>query len=83
MQLILNIDNDTLAKKIIQILNVFKSDGLSIEKQDDKKEIIEHSDEEIAQNWKKIVMDIDSDPNYYKSEQYYNDRGEYLMEKYK
>jgi len=83
VQLILNIDNDTLAQKIIQILNVFKSDGLSIEKQDNKKEIIKHSDEEIVQSWKKIVMDIDSDPNYYKSEQYYNDRGEYLMEKYK
>jgi len=83
VQLIVDIDNDILAQKIIRILDVFKGDGLTIKKQDDKEEVVEYSDEEIAQNWRELVMGIESDPNYYKSEQYYGDRGEYLMEKYR
>ena len=83
MQLIVDIDNDILAQKIIQILNIFKGDGLHIKKREEKVERVEYSDKYIEENWRELVMGIESDPDYYKSEQYYDDRGEYLMEKYR
>ncbi|MFK5976370.1 MAG: hypothetical protein QM493_07675 [Sulfurovum sp.] len=85
MQLIIDIPSNSLGDKIIQILNVFKSDGIKIEKRIEPKKIDESlfTKEYIEENWKELVMGCKSDPDYYKSEQYYNDRGEYLMEKYR
>ncbi|NEW61408.1 hypothetical protein GSY74_08945 [Sulfurovum sp. bin170] len=84
MQLLINIP-DSLANKIIQILNVFKSDGLEIVRKIDRSEesLPKYSDEYIEKNWKELIMTIKSDTDYHKSEQYQLDRGEYLMEKYK
>ena len=87
MQLIIDIPNNSLADKIIQILNVFKSDGAKIEIKQDlnvtKYRKFDYSDDEIEKNWKDILMNTQSDSDYYKSELYYEERGAYLMEKYK
>ena len=84
MQLLIDIEDNNLADKIIKILNVFKNDGLKIRKQniENQEKNIKYSDEYIKENWRDMIMTSNSDSNYYKSEQYYEDRGNYLMEKY-
>jgi len=88
MQLILNIENDSIAKKILLLLEHFKKDGLEVKQEVDLKvklQVNQYTDEYIKENWRTIISDglkgVDDD--YYKSEQYKMDRGEYLTEKYK
>jgi len=77
MQLIIDIPSKPLADKIIQILNVFKSDGIKIKKQIETKEIDESllSKEYIKEHWKELVMTNGDNTDYYKSDSYYEDRG--------
>jgi len=85
MQLTINIQNESLVNKIIQILEVFKNDGVEIVKQetasDDQER--EYTDEYLKENWREMVMMSGDSSDYYKSDQYYEDRGNYLLEKYK
>ena len=62
MQLIVDIKNDTIAKKIIQILEVFKSDGVEIKT--------------LKDNQKEDVQEYDVD--YERSFQYKLDRAEFI-----
>ena len=85
MQLIIDIENSSLVDKIIKTLEVFKNEGVSIVKKetptDDREK--EYTDEYLSENWKEMVMTSGDDSDYYKSDQYYEDRGKYLEEKYK
>ncbi len=86
MQLSVNIQDNSIAEKILWFLNSFSSKGVVVKKiylEDSDKDIL--SDEYIEKNWKKIVSKSleNYDEDYYKSDQYKLDRGEYLMEKYK
>jgi len=85
MQLVIDIDDNSLADKIIKILDVFKNDGLRITKKkmhnNDKNRV--YTDEYLEKNWKEMVMTSGDSADYYKSEAYYEDRGKYLSEKYK
>jgi len=87
MKLTIHIKNSDVFEKILWMLEHFKSDGVEIVKSDHMKIEDEtvYSDEYIEQNWRDIVSNALSsfDEDYYKSEQYKFDRGEYLMEKYK
>lgn len=76
MQLTVDIPDNSLADKIIQILNVFKNDGIKIKRQTEKKKIDESlfTEEYIKENWKELLMTSTDSSNYYKSEQYYEDR---------
>ena len=76
MQLIIDIPNNSLGDKVIQILNAFKSDGIKIEKRIESKKIDESllTKEYIKENWKELVMTTTDSSNYYKSDQYYEDR---------
>jgi len=76
MQLIIDIPNDSLGNKIIQILDVFKSDGIKIKKQVELQKNNESllTKEYIKENWKELVMTSGDSSSYYKSEQYYEDR---------
>ena len=76
MQLIVDIPNSSLADKIIQILNAFKSDGITIKKQAKSKNIDESllTKEYIKEHWRELVMTSGDSSDYYKSEQYYEDR---------
>ena len=69
MQLIVDIKNDTIAKKIIQILEVFKSDGVEIKTTDRSKEN------------QKDIQEYDVD--YERSFQYKLDRAEFIEMKEK
>lgn len=84
MQLIINIKNNSTVEKILWMLEHFKGDGVEIIQSDTlKKDETIYSDEYIEKNWKNMLMNITSDSEYIKSEKYKEDRGNYLMEKYK
>mgnify|MGYP000944521818 CR=1 FL=1 len=86
MKILLNIKNENVMEKLLWFLEHLKIDGVEIipEKQIIK-DHFNYTDEYIEENWREIVSDALSsfDEDYYKSEQYKLDRGEYLMEKYK
>ncbi len=85
MQLIVDIPNITLLSKIESLLKKFQNNGvkIQIEKENHKYKSFDYSNEDIEKNWKDILMQSESDADYYKSELYYEERGSYLMEKYK
>jgi len=84
MQLTIKIKNNNTVEKILWMLEHFKSDGVEIISSDAiKKDETVYSDEYIDKNWKSMLMNIKSDSDYVKSENYKEDRGNYLMEKYK
>ena len=76
MQLIIDIPSNSLGDKIIQILNAFKNDGIKIKKQVESKKIDESllTKEYIKENWRELVMTSGDSSDYYKSDQYYEDR---------
>ena len=81
MQLVIDIKNDSISDKIIQLLNIFKNDGVEIRHTDLNKPITENqqstttlSDDYIEKNWRKLIITKYSDSDYYKSEQYKIDR---------
>ena len=85
MQLIIDIENSSLVDKIIKTLEVFKNEGVSIVKKETQtgNREKEYTDEYLKENWKEMIMTSGDDSDYYKSDQYYEDRGKYLEEKYK
>ena len=78
MQLIIDIKNESIANKIKTILNVFKDDGVKVQELKTKNQKPETilSDEYIERHWKELIMTSGNSSNYYKSEQYYEDRAE-------
>jgi len=87
MQLTVNIDDNSIAEKILWFLNSFSTQGVEVNKviakNVHKYKDFNYTDEDIEKNWKDIIMNSQSDADYYKSELYYEERGEYLVEKYK
>ena len=69
MQLILNIENEAVAQKILWLLDHFKKDGLKILNRIDTNtdaQRHEYSDEYIKEHWRELVVthevpDIDDD----------------------
>ena len=91
MQLIINIENESIAEKIKGILNVFKNEGIVIqevkskiknekegelhsERSYPKVQETDLSDDYLKKHWKELVMTKGDYSNYYKSDQYYEDR---------
>ena len=83
MQLIIDIKNESIANKIKTILNVFKDDGVKVQelKTKNQKPETKLSDEYIQKNWKELIMTSGDSSEYYKSEQYYEDRVEDYRER--
>ena len=78
MQLIVNIKDESLARKIIKLLNVFKDDGIEVIKKEESQK--EWSDDYVQKNWREIGMnthsaDIDDDEYLYEAAwEYYNEK---------
>ena len=85
MQLTINIQNESLVDKIIKILEIFQNDGVHIVKKEFSSDNRgkEYTDEYLKENWREMIMNSGDNADYYKSEQYHEDRGNYLLEKYK
>ena len=83
MQLIIDIKNESIADKIKTILNVFKDDGVKVQELKTKSQQAETilSDEYMQKNWRELVMTSGDNSDYYKSEQYYEDRAEDYRER--
>jgi hypothetical protein len=84
MQLIINVQNESLVEKIVWFLETLKDKGVQVIQKDmtiDSKS--KYTDEYLRENWKEMVMSSGDSSDYYKSEAYYTDRGNYLLEKYK
>jgi len=88
MQLIVDIKNESISDKIIQLLKIFQNDGVEIKKteypQRKNKELRSqrvYRDENIEKNWEQIIRSAHVPENYYKSEQYAEDRVEDLKER--
>ena len=74
-QLILNIENENILDKLLWMLKHFEDDGVKIveEKKQHEKTF---SDEYLKENWKEMVMTSGDNSNYYKSDEYYEDRAD-------
>ena len=83
MQLIIDIKNESIADKIKTILNVFKDDGVKVQELKTKNQQAETilSDEYMQKNWRELVTISGDNSDYYKSEQYYEDRAEDYRER--
>jgi len=79
-QLILNIENENILDKLLWMLKHFESDGVKIV---EEKKLPEHTftDEYIKDNWRELIMTTHSDPEYYKSEAYYEERAKEYEER--
>lgn len=82
MQLVVDIQSESLMTKIIQLLNVFSSDGVKVKVLDSTKgqKTSELTDEFIEKNWKKIGMNthsvsLDDDERIYEAAaEFYSDK---------
>ncbi len=77
------LDNQGLKKKRIRF--DIPDEKLKDDSEEVYREEIEYSDEYIEKHWREILSKGlgKLNHNYYKSDQYMYDRGEYLAEKYK
>ena len=73
------------SKHIKVVAQIDDSEIKEIPKGKQIEEKAQYSDEYIKEHWRELIMTglSDYDENYYKSDQYKEDRGAYLMEKYK
>ena len=81
MQLIIDIQNESIADKIKTILSVFKNDGVEIKetlstepKTRNEKPETNLSEAYMEAHWKELVVTKGDYSDYYKSDQYYEDR---------
>ena len=85
MQLIINIQNESLVDKIVWFLETLKDKGVQIIQKETT--VLDgeskYTDEYLKENWKEMIMSSGDSSDYYKSEMYYEERGNYLLEKYK
>lgn len=87
MQILINVKNHIVLEKILWMLEHFKADGVEIQKihKEDEYTSEKYTDKYIEENWREIISNGVKDFNgdYYKSDEYKLERGEFLMEKYK
>ena len=85
MQLIINIQNESLVDKIVWFLETLKDKSVQIIQKETT--VLDgeskYTDEYLKENWKEMIMSSGDSSDYYKSEMYYEERGNYLLEKYK
>jgi len=82
MQLIVDIKNDSLADKIIKILDAFKDDGVKIQKPEigHQEPDVELDDQYIKEHWRELGMnthsaDLDDDKRLYEAAaRFYNEK---------
>jgi len=86
MQYVLDIPNEKIAEKLLPMIGGFKKDGVKIMPRDKilkEPNPPKYTDEYVQEHWREFVMSSGNNIDYYKSDQYKQERGEYLAEKYK
>ena len=82
MQLIIDIKNESIAKKIIRILNAFREDGVIIQRprSDSRQPKTEMDDQYIKEHWRELGMnthsaDLDDDKRLFEAaERFYSEK---------
>ena len=82
MQLTLNIENETVAKKILWFLEHFKQDGLEVKRVETNEEEQFYSDEYVRENWRDLAYKSSGDPAQDDDEVLIEKYGKYLSEKH-
>ncbi|WP_127470644.1 hypothetical protein [Thiomicrorhabdus aquaedulcis] len=82
-QLVLEIKNEMVKERFMWLLQHFKKDELEIISEIQSQDNQAWSDEYIKQNWRQLIKTSTMLPSYEDSEQYREDYGQYLLEKYK
>lgn len=82
MQLILNIKNESIAKKILWLLEHFRKDGLEIKLDDGNKKEMAFSDEYISENWHEFAYKASGEPEQDDDNILRENYGKYLSEKH-
>ncbi len=82
MQLIVDIENENVADKVVQFLKSLKKEGVKVTQQEttkNHKPQTEHSDEYIEENWQNVVSEAlaEYDSDYEKSFEYKIDRADF------
>jgi len=87
MQITLDIPNQEVAKNLLWMLEHFEKDGVKIHHITNKtlssKTSGNLTDAQIKQNWKTLLLNSNSEEDYFKSESFKMDKAQYLTEKYK
>jgi hypothetical protein len=87
MKFSIEIPNEQVAQKVVWFLEHLKSEGVIIIEPPatNSNTAIDYTDEYIAGHWRDLIITglANYDGEYYKSDRYKEDRGAYLMEKYK
>jgi len=87
MQITLDIPNQEVAKNLLWMLEHFEKDGVKIYNITNKtlssKTADNLTDAQIKQNWKTLLLNSNSEVDYFKSESFKMDKAQYLTEKYK
>jgi len=90
MQITLDIPNQEVAKNLLWMLEHFEKDGVKItnitnitNKTLSSKTADNLTDAQIKQNWKTLLLNSNSEVDYFKSESFKMDKAQYLTEKYK
>ncbi len=85
MQLTLNIENETIAQKILWLLEHFENEGLQIENQSDIKNKIqtpEYSEEYIEKHWRELAYNASGNPDQDDDKILIDSYGKYLNDKH-
>lgn len=82
-QLVLEVKNEVVKERLLWLLQHFKKDELEIISESRVEDNQALSDEYIEQNWCQLIKTSSMLPSYEDSEQYREDYGQYLLEKYK
>lgn len=77
-QLSLKIHNQEVMTKLLWMLKHFENKDVELEYSTQK----QYTDKYVKQHWREFIMSTGNNDNYYKSEQYQLDYGNYLAEKY-
>jgi hypothetical protein len=83
MELIVKVDDPSIAKKIIEFLELFRSEGVRVEPRKEKKDEKVWIREYIQEHWKEIGMnthsaDLDDDERMYEAAaRFYHEKHSY------
>jgi hypothetical protein len=83
-QISLKIHNQEVMIKLLWMLKHFETQEVELEYSFTKEKPTnkQYTDEYVKKHWREFIMSTGNDENYYKSEQYKFDYGNYLAEKY-
>lgn len=82
MQISINIEDDSIAKKILWFLSHFKDDGIEVTNSSSQKEKPVYTDEYVEDNWRELSYKASGRPEQDDDEVLRENYGKYLNAKH-